>query len=51
MRLGWLNLPQHDYALFLLLGIVAAIVACRISIAAKESCCRAGSELLAACGC
>lgn len=24
MRLGWLNLPQHDYALFLLLGVVAA---------------------------
>ena len=27
VRLGWLNLPQHDYALFLLLGVVAAILA------------------------
>ncbi|HEX3997738.1 MAG TPA: hypothetical protein VHX65_04210 [Pirellulales bacterium] len=25
MRLGWLNLPQHDAALFLLLGVVAAV--------------------------
>ncbi|HEV2972204.1 MAG TPA: hypothetical protein VGY55_19680 [Pirellulales bacterium] len=27
MRLGWLNLPQHDFALLLLLGIVAAAAA------------------------
>jgi len=26
VRLGWLNLPQHDYALFLLLGVAAAMV-------------------------
>lgn len=26
MRLGWLNLPEHDNALFLLFGIVATIV-------------------------
>ena len=27
MRLGWLNLPQHDSALYLLLGVVAAAAA------------------------
>ena len=27
MRLGWLNLPQHDAALLLLLGVVAAAAA------------------------
>ncbi|HEV3415514.1 MAG TPA: hypothetical protein VG056_01820, partial [Pirellulales bacterium] len=27
MRLGWLNLPQHDFALLLLLGVIAAAAA------------------------
>ena len=27
MRLGWLNLPQHEAALLLLLGVVAAAAA------------------------